>query len=254
MVDRGDRVVLVAVRDSRRFGLQVLSKSIAAAAGAGSGDLSFPGDRIDSGDHAAPTLKRCHDLTWARARRLLGYEMSPAYAMGCWVAAARVLLATTGLLFAVMGEHRTPVQRRVPPRERQALSESGLDFANFLIREQLHCDLGRLFFFTQWVDPGSGDATRFFLVNVPADLRSAGAVWHAPDRALLLWRDGDLPLDFETFACLRILTDFSSCDSLLSEYQTPETPQTRLDLIVRSDAKARHRDQTRSENSIWPQN
>ena len=27
-----------------------------------------------------------------------------------------------------------------------------------------------------------------------------------------------------------ILTDFSPCDSILSEYQAPETPHTRLDL------------------------
>ena len=219
MVDRGDRGALVAVRDSRRFGLQVLSTSTAPAAAIGSGDLSFPRDRIDSGDHAAATLRRCHGLTGAKARRLLGHELTSTYAMGRWVAAARVLLAATGLLFAVKGEQRTPVQRRVPPRERQAVSGSGLDFANFLAREQLHCDLGRLYFFTQWVDPGSGDATRFFLVNIPGGLRSPGAVWHVPDKALLLWREGDLPLDFETFACLRILVDFSSCDSLLSEYR-----------------------------------
>lgn len=219
MVDRGDRVALVAVRDSRRFGLQVLSTSTAPAPAIGSGHLSFPRDRIDSGDHAAATLQRCHGLAGANARRLLGHEMTSTYAMGCWVAATRVLLAATGLLFAVKGEPRTPVQRRVPPRERRPVSGSGLDFANFLVREQLHCDLGRLFFFTQWVDPGSGGATRFFLVNIPGDLRSPGAVWHAPDRALLSCRDGDLPLDFETFACLRILTDFSSCHSLLSEYQ-----------------------------------
>ena len=229
MVDRDDRVVLVAVRDSRRFGLQVLSRSTATAAGDAGRELSFPGDRVDSGDHAAPTLERCHNLTGARARRLLGHEMIPAYAMGCWVAAARVLLAATGLLFAVKGEHRTPVQRRVLPRERQPLSGRGVDFADFLSREQLHCDLGRLFFFTQWVDPGSGCATRFFLVNVPAGLRSAGALWHAPDKALLLWRDGGFRLDFQTFACLRILTDFSSCDSLLSEYQAPEAPHALLD-------------------------
>ena len=227
MDDGAGRVALVCVRDSRRFGLQVLSRSMAAAAGPGSGDLFFPGDRTDSGDHAARTLRRCHDLTGAKARRLLGHEMTPAHAMGYWVAAARVLLATTGLLFAVKGERRIPVQRRLPPRERQALSGSGLDLANFLIREQLYCDLGRLFFFAQWVDPGSSHATRFFLVNVPDDLRSPGVVWHVPEKALLLWRDGDLLLDFETFACLRTLTDFSSCGSLLSEYK--ETPHTRRD-------------------------
>ncbi len=219
MDDGADRVALVCVRDSRRFGLQVLSRSTAAAAAPGSGELSFPRDRIDSGDRAARTLRRCYDLTGAKARRLLGHEMKPAQAMGCWVAAARVLLAATGLLFAVKGERRIPVQRRVPARERQVLTGSGQDLADFLIREQLYCDLGRLFFFTQWVDPGSSHVTRFFLVKVPDDLRSPGAVWHVPEKALLLWRDGDLLLDFETFACLRTLTDFSSCDSLLSEYR-----------------------------------
>ena len=222
--ERGDRVGLVAVRDSRRFGLQVLlSGSSAAAAHAGGGNLSFPAGRIDSGDHAQATLRRCHDLDAAKARRLLGSELTPAYAMGCWVAAARVLLAATGLLLAVEGKgrQRAPVQRRVPPRERQALSGRGADFAEFLVREQLLCDVGRLSFFTQWVTPGSGGATRFFLVKVPDDLRGAGSVWHAPDKALLLWRDRALTLDFATFACLRILTDFSSCDSLLSEYQAP---------------------------------
>ena len=222
MDERGDRVGLIAVRDSRRFGLQVLlSQSSSAAVRAGSENLSFPAGRIDAGDRAQATLRRCHDLAAAKARRLLGSGMTPAYAMGCWVAAARVLLAATGLLFAVKGEHRSPLQRRVPPRERCVFSGSGVDFANFLIREQLHCDLGRLFFFTQWITPASGGATRFFLVKVPDDLRGAGSVWHAPDKALLLWRDGALTLDFATFACLRILTDFSSCDSLLSEYQAP---------------------------------
>ena len=147
--------------------------------------------------------------------------MSPAYAMGCWVAAARVLLAATGLVFAVREDHRTPVQRKVPRRERQAVSGSGLGFANFLVREQLHCDLGRLSFFTQWFDPGSGAATtRFFLVKAPDELRSPGWVWHVPEQALRFWLNGELLLDFETFACLRTLTDFSSCDSLLSEYRT----------------------------------
>ena len=220
MDDRGHRVGLVAVRDSRRVGLQVLlSQPPAAAAPPGTGHVSFPADRMDSGDRAPATLRRCYGLGAAEARQLLGSELTPARATGCWVAAARVLLAATGLLFAAKGERRAPVLRRVAPRERQGLSHSGEDFAEFLIREQLHCDLGRLSFFTQWVAPGSGDTIRLFLVKLPDDLRVAGAHWRAPDKALLLWRARALTLDFATFACLRILTDFSSCDSLLSEYQ-----------------------------------
>ena len=221
MDERGDRVALVAVRDSRRFGLQVLLSQPSAAVGASGGNLSLPAGGIDNDDRAPATLQRCHGLTATQARRLLGSEMSPAYAMGCWVAAARVLLAATGLLFAVEGEHRARVQRRIPRRERHALSRRGVEFADFLVREQLHCDLGRFSFLQQWVAPESGDATRFFLVKVPDGLRGAGSLWHAPDKALLRWRDGALTLDFATFACLRILADFSSCDSLLSEYNAP---------------------------------
>lgn len=237
MDERDDRVGLVAVRDSGRFGLQVLlSQSSAVTGPAGTENLSLPAGRIDSGDHAQATLRRCCNLAATKAQRLLGSGMTPTYAIGSWVAAARVLLAATGLLFAVKGGNGTPVQRRVPARERHALSGRGVDFADFLIREQLHCDLGRLYFFTQWIAPGSGDTTRFFLVKVPDDLRNVGSVWHAPDKALLRWRDGALILDFATFACLRILTDFSSCDSLLSEYSTPlETSRTGL--LPRSDAE-----------------
>ncbi len=223
MADRGHRAALVAVRDSRRFGLQVLSRSVAA----GAVTLSFPGDRIDREDHAAATLRRCHHAAEDRARRLPGHGLTPAYAVGCRVAAARVLLATTGILFVVEGGRPVPAGRRVLPRERRAVSGSGLEFTNFLVREQLHCDLGRMFFFTQWADSRSGGATWFFLVKLPDDLRVAGAAWCVPDRALLRWREGGLSLDFETFACLRILTDFSSCDSLLSEYRLRETPHTR---------------------------
>lgn len=213
---RGDRAALVCVRDSRRFGLQALLRSGAVAAGAEEGGGFLPEGVVGDEDRSASVLERCRGLTGSEAQRRLGHGMSPAHALGFWAAGARVLLAATGVLLAVEGARRVPV-RRPPPRERRAPGDApGL--GAFAAPGDLHWDLGRLLFFSRWLDPGSGAAKAFFLVHLPERVRAPGFAWQVPEKALLLWRDRRLPLDFETFACLRTLTDFPSCGSLLSEY------------------------------------
>lgn len=213
---RGDRAALVCVRDSRRFGLQALLRSDAVAAGAEQRGGFLPEGGVGDEDRSASVLERCRGMTGSEAQRRLGHGMSPAHALGFWAAGARVLLAATGVLLAVEGARRVPV-RRPPPRERRAPGDApGL--GAFAAPGDLHWDLGRLLFFSRWLDPGSGAAKAFFLVHLPERVRAPGFAWQVPEKALLLWRDRRLPLDFETFACLRTLTDFPSCDSLLSEY------------------------------------
>ena len=212
----GDRAALVCVRDSRRFGLQALLRSDAVAAGAEEGGGFLPEGMVGDEDRSASVLERCRGMTGSEAQRRLGHGMSPAHALGFWAAGARVLLAATGVLLAVEGARRVPV-RRPPPRERRAPGDApGL--GAFAAPGDLHWDLGRLLFFSRWLDPGSGAAKAFFLVHLPERVRAPGFAWQVPEKALLLWRDRKLPLDFETFACLRTLTDFPSCGSLLSEY------------------------------------
>ena len=213
----GDRAALVCVRDSRRFGLQVLLRSGAVTAGAEKGSGFLPEGDVEDGDRSASVLERCHGLTGGEAQRRLGRGMGPAHALGFWAAGSRVLLAATGVLLAVEGDRRVPVLRRVPVRERRAVGGSA-GLAEFVARRNLQRDLSRLLLFSRWLDPVSGVTTGFFLVRVPERVRAPGFAWQVPEKALLLWRDRKLPLDFETFACLRTLTDFSSCDSLLSEY------------------------------------
>ena len=213
----GDRAALVCVRDSRRFGLQVLLRSDAVAAGAEEGGGFLPEGGVEDGDRSASLLERCRGLTGREAQRRLGHGMSPAHALGFWAAGVRVLLAATEVLLAVEGARRVPVQRLAPSRERRAPGDApGL--GDSAAPRDLHWDLGRLLFFSRWMDPGSGAAKVFFLVHLPDRVRAPGFAWQVPEKALLLWRDRRLPLDFETFACLRALTDFSSCGSLLSEY------------------------------------
>lgn len=218
MVEQGARVALVAVRDSRRFGLQVLLRADVAAAGAEKGRMSLPCGVVEKGDRAAFALERCHGLAGGEARRLIGYEMKPAHALGHWVAAARVLLTATGLLFAVKGRQRASAPQTLPSRKRRLCGQDAPALAAYLARQDLYHDISRLHFFSRWIDTRTGCAHTFFLVHVPNDVRVTGMLWRAPEKLLMSWRSQELHLDFASFASLRILTDFASCDALLSEY------------------------------------
>ena len=210
-----DRVVLVCVRDRPRQGLQVLLRMGAGAHDGGVATASLLEGGVQAHDRAATVVERCHGHTGDDARRRLGHDMSPARALGFWTAGTRVLLAATGVLLAVRGSSRVPAPQRLPSRQRRRL-ENMLDLAAFGVREDLRWDLGRLLFFSRW--SAAGAVTGAFLVHLPERVGTAGLAWQAPDSVLLGWRDRRLVVDFQTFACLRTLTDFSSCDSLMAEY------------------------------------
>ena len=144
--------------------------------------------------------------------------MKPALALGHWVAGVRVLLGATGVLFAVEGARRGPVRQTLSSRVRRPPARDALQLAAYLVRQDPHCDLTRLHFFSRWTHIRTGSVKGIVLVQVPEDVRVAGFVWRVPEKAALLWRNQELSLDFATFSSLRFLTDFSSCDALLSEY------------------------------------
>ena len=211
-----DRVALVCVRDSRRYGLQVLLREDNAAGDAETGRMSLPTGNVDCDDHHVSVLERCYGLGDVKSRRLTGHGTNRACALGS--AGLRLLLATTGILHAVVGPEGIPFRKRIPTRQRRILSGGATDLADYLVRRDMYIDLGRLHFFSRWADPHIGDRTECFLVEIPEYVRVRGFHWHAPEEMLLCWRDQSLSLNFETFTCLRMLTDFSSCNSLLSEY------------------------------------
>ena len=213
--DSCDRVALVCVRDKPRQELQVLLQVDVGADDGKAATVSLLEGRVEVHDRAAGVVERCHGRTGDDARRRLGHDMSPARALAFWTAGIRVLLAATGTLPAVRGPSRVPVRQTIPLRQRRCL-EDMRDLAAFAVREDLRWDLGRLLFFSRWTARGAVTGT--FLVHLPERVGAAGLAWQAPDSVLLGWRDRRLGLDFQTFACLRTLADFSSCDSLFSEY------------------------------------
>ena len=215
MPDGADRVALVCVRDSRRYGLQVLLRRDAAAA---TEDRRwFPEGDVEAGDYSPPVLERCYGLTGTVACRLLGHGMTPALALGSWVAAVRVLYAATRILYTVEGTCRTRIPRALRLCGCRSLDHGAPELAANLRRQDLFFDLSRLLVFSRWSGFDAG-VNRFFLTRLPEDIGVAGFVWRRPERVLTLWRDQGLSLDFSTFSSLRSLSDFSSCAALLSEY------------------------------------
>ena len=212
----GGRVALVCVRDSPRLGLEVLLRQDVTQ-NVEAGSTAFIEGGLESRDCSPRTLGACYGLTGGEAKRYLDYGLSPSHALGFWVAGVRLLLAATGVLLTVKGAGFTPVRLKVPWSTRRGLID-GPGLANFTARHDLCWDLKSLLPFSKWVDLDGRAVKGFFLVNLPERIRASGFAWHVPENALLSWRDERFPLDFQTFACLRLLTDFSSCTSLLSEY------------------------------------
>ncbi|MDE0214875.1 MAG: hypothetical protein OXN22_12410 [Deltaproteobacteria bacterium] len=227
MGDGTDRVAVVCVRDSRRYGLQVLL-SRDAAAGCEDPTWFSEGD-VETSDHSPEVLERCYGLTGVEACRLLGHGMTPAPALGCWVAAVRVLYAATRVLYAVEGRHRTRVPRVLRLRGRRSPHHAAPELASYLTGQNCFFDLTRLLVFSRWNGAGTG-VKRFFLASLPDDIRVAGFVWLRPEGLLTRWRDQGLSLDFSTFISLRSLSDFSSCAAVLSEYDTSSLPRRRPSL------------------------
>lgn len=220
MDDGAGRVALLCVRDSRRFGLQVLLRAAVTAGDAASDHGWFPEGNVEPDDFSPRVLERCRGLTGTEASRLLGRAMKPARALGHWVAGMRVLIGTAGVFFTVESTPHTRVRQTSPAFGNQAPDPGALELAADLATQDLHLDLARLLFFSSWAGVRAGTWKRFFLVRAPEGVRVAGFVWRRPDRALLLWRKQDLPLDFATFSSLRTLSDFSSCEALVSEYSS----------------------------------
>ncbi len=180
--------------------------------------MSFPGCPVERDDRAVPVLERIHGLTGYRAARVLGPDAKGAHALGWWIAGVRCLLGSTGLLLAVEGVQRTRVQPTLSSSERRVAGRDAVTLASYLVRKKLHCDLSRLHVLSRWTDPHTGGLQVFLLVRVPDAFRCAGYVWREPDKALVSWRRQELHLEFPTFASLRCLADFVSCEVLLNEY------------------------------------
>ena len=192
----------------------------------------FPGGTVQKEDFSSAMLRRCHGLSPAAARKIIGAHFSPQQALGLWVAAIRELFEEIGILLATTADGTVSTMDRQLSRSltetHSSLLSQRLGFRALLESKNLQCDTTRLAYFSHWRTPSQFKVrfdTRFFLASVPAEHSPliaspevAHSLWLTPDRALQRFAQGTLPMIFPTFASLRTLADFDSLESLFAEF------------------------------------
>jgi 8-oxo-dGTP pyrophosphatase MutT (NUDIX family) len=205
------------------------------------GMYCFPGGAVQKDDCSAAMLRLCYGLSPADARRRISAHLSPAEALGFWVAGVRELFEEAGVLLAVdsSGQPRPAAQERGHNlfEKHAALLQKTLSFRSLLESEKLLCDASRLVYFSHWQTPEQSTIrfdTRFFLAALPEDQTALPtspevphSLWVTPDRALELFAKNELPLIFPTFASLRTLADFDSLEAVMREYRFSFVNQTK---------------------------
>lgn len=198
------------------------------------GMYCFPGGTVRKEDVSPAALRRCHGVSPATARKIVGSHFSPREALGLWVAAIRELFEEVGVLLAVKdnGEPAVPAANlysRFTKRDQPGAPES--TFISFLETENLRYDASQLVYFSHWQTPAQFKMrfdTRFYLGALPegqqplsSSAEVSQSIWLSPDRALNMFTQNNFPMIFPTFASLRTLADFNSLEAVFAEFRTP---------------------------------
>ena len=194
-----------------RSGLEVLMlrRILRSAFG---GAWVFPGGVLDGQDRDPRLYRRCLGLGDDRASRLLALRRN---GLAYWVAAIRETFEEAGLLMAVNGCGQS---RRAGVRERKALMEGRVGFAELCRRGNWKLPAGRLRYVSHWITPSAAPrrfSTRFFVAETSFGLQAKAdgrevlrARWFEPDDALRQ----DIPLAHPTRHFLRILRGMGSVE------------------------------------------
>jgi 8-oxo-dGTP pyrophosphatase MutT (NUDIX family) len=220
---------VILVRSGAAGGMEVLMNRRPAGMHFLGGFYVFPGGSVKPEDYAESVLNRCPGLSPAQAHRLLGGTLRPDVSLGHWVAGIREVFEETGILLCHDQSGKSVETQRKHLREKRArLLDRAMSFQSFLESEEMLCDVAHMAYFSHWQTPEEFSTrfnTRFYLallpddqLPIPSSREVAETLWLSPDQALILCRQGKLPLIFPTYASLRTLADFDSLDSLCAEY------------------------------------
>lgn len=201
----------------------------------------FPGGTIEAQDACAAVQERTIGLQPDRLRAEFRAEVSPALSSSepaVDAAAARALLVTAlrelfeeaGVLLACDAAQR-PIDTTEDglarlSTERAAVRSGELSFSEFLRRHDWYADTRALTLFSHWITPPSEprryNTHFFFAIAPPRAAASADAyethdgIWIAPDRALALYRSGEMHLVYPTIKHLERLALFDSVEQARS--------------------------------------
>ena len=218
---------VILLRSGESGGIEVLLTRRPEGMNFLGGEYVFPGGTVRKEDSSEKVLTRCLGVSAADARNILGAYLKPEIALGHWIAGIRELFEEVGVLFCA-GALQQKKEALENHRRRIVRRESA--FAAMLEAENLHCEAGRLRYFSHWRTPEEFPMrfdTRFFIAVLPPDQtpleRSeevADSLWIEPERALKLAGEKKLSVIFPTYSSLRTLADFETVEGVLREYKT----------------------------------
>ena len=196
----------------------------------------FPGGTVNASDYAAETLERCRGLSTEKAKEILQADVTPAQALGHWVAAAREAFEEVGILLCCHDanalEITTEEMKTRFERTRQAIVTKKLGFGAFLQQEKLLCDLSRIVYFDHWITPAIYSMrfdTRFFIAALPPHqeaLRCSEEVTHSlwipPEEALAQIDSRNFPILPPTTTVLYRLAELVTWKRVCVEFQLPD--------------------------------
>jgi len=176
---------------------------------------AFPGGVIDPEDSEVGDF--CRELTSAEASARLGIADN---GLGYYSAAIRELFEEAGVLLAdiaSLDENLASV--------RNALNDGSLNWAEFVIRNELSLHCGQLHYFSHWVTPPTQAkrySTRFFLAVLPngQDAEHCGgelteSCWATANEMLAAGRCGDVKLHYPTIKTLESIARHETLDGLV---------------------------------------
>lgn len=193
----------------------------------------FPGGRVEAGDWSQAILRHMRGVSPTQAQETLGGEGEAELCLGYWVAAVRELFEEAGVHF-FRDRSGAPIRAQSSlsgplAEKRRALQHGELDFAQLLVAESMHCDLGQLSYFFHRVTPEHYPTrfdTRFYLAALPpeqeplhASEEVAESMWITPEEALASNARKQAPMMPPTLAVLRTLAQQPSWTGLRQTYR-----------------------------------
>lgn len=203
------------------------------------GDMHvFPGGAVEDADCGEGTAALCTGMGPEDAVSILGDALSPARALGIFVAGIRETFEEAGILLA-----REPSGEPVSCRGeraahfaalREEILEGRLSFHEMIASEGLVLAVDRLVHFAHWITPELSPIrydTHFFLAAAPPrqdashdSFETTAHLWIAPREALERNEGGTLAMLPPTVVNLMALTRFASADDALSSMEGRDIP------------------------------
>lgn len=211
----------------------------------------FPGGKRDDADSTLEVESFCHGLTAADCAGRLGDDLTPARALGLYVAAIRETFEEAGVLLAVDG-HGQRVDATQLGSDlvdiREQVHKGTLSMASLMERTGWRMNLGAMHYLDHWVTPPIERrrfTARFFLAEVAGGTEAAhdehettDGVWLTPGAALAAYADPTHKLQMAppTIRVLELLADCPSMEDALAS--APDAPVlAKAPQVVSEDGK-----------------